>query len=150
MCGIAGTLTWRVPPDPCVVRCMADLMRHRGPDAGGVVTRGPMVLGHRRLSIIDLSEANNQPLADHGGRLWVVFNGEIYNLRELGRELIGQGARFRTAGDTEVILEAYKQWGVECLSGSTGCSPSPSGMSPDVDFLWRATDSARSRCTTGG
>ena len=109
MCGIAGTLTWRVPPDACVVRRMADVMRHRGPDAGGVVTRGPLALGHRRLSIIDLSAANNQPLADHGGRVWISFNGEIYNYRQLRREFIGHGARFRTAGDTEVILEAYNR-----------------------------------------
>ena len=120
MCGIAGTLTWHAPPDPCVVRRMADRLRHRGPDAEGVWSRGPIALGHRRLSIIDLSEANNQPLADLTGAFWLVFNGEIYNFQALRKELSDSGACFRTAGDSEVILEAYKRWGVECLQRFNG------------------------------
>ena len=84
---------------------------HRGPDSSGVTTCGPLTLGHRRLAIIDLSPAGNQPLSDHTGQFWIVFNGEIYNFLELRRELTALGARFRTRTDTEVILEAYKQWG---------------------------------------
>ena len=84
---------------------------HRGPDAQGVVTRMHVGLVHRRLAVIDLDCTSNQPMADGSGRYWIVYNGEIYNYRELRAELEGLGARFRTRSDTEVILEAYKRWG---------------------------------------
>jgi asparagine synthase (glutamine-hydrolysing) len=78
------------------------------------------VLGHRRLSILDLSEAGHQPMASHDGRYWVVFNGEIYNYLELRRELESLGSRFRTESDTEVLLEAYARWGAGALPKFTG------------------------------
>lgn len=103
-----------------MVRRMTDTIRHRGPDAGGTRALGPVVLGHRRLSIIDLATSNDQPLADWEGRVWIAFNGEIYNFRRVRAELEGMGHRFRTHGDTEVILEAWKAWGPECLGRLEG------------------------------
>jgi len=120
MCGICGWLSWEREPDATVVRAMTDTLVHRGPDAGGVKALGPVVLGHRRLSIIDLAATNDQPLADHEGRAWIAFNGEIYNFKRVRRELEALGHRFRTQGDTEVILEAWKRWGVACLERLEG------------------------------
>lgn len=120
MCGICGWLSWEQPPDEGVVRAMSDTIAHRGPDAGGVRSFGPVVLGHRRLSIIDLAATNDQPLADHEGRAWIAFNGEIYNFQRVKSELAGLGHRFRTQGDTEVILEAWKRWGPSCLERLEG------------------------------
>ncbi|MEW6267164.1 MAG: asparagine synthase (glutamine-hydrolyzing) [Thermodesulfobacteriota bacterium] len=120
MCGIAGWLSWEEPPRSEVVADMSEAMSHRGPDARGLVGLGPLVLGHCRLSVIDVSPANNQPLFDHGGRLVIVFNGEIYNFPEIRADLESRGARFRTSGDTEVVLEAYRQWGVDCLARFNG------------------------------
>jgi asparagine synthase (glutamine-hydrolysing) len=120
VCGIAGILDWAAAPDAAIVWAMTDRLAHRGPDASGVVALGPLVLGHRRLSVIDVSQANNQPLYDRSGSLVIAFNGEIYNFREIRRELEQAGARFQTNGDTEVILEAYKVWGERCLDRFNG------------------------------
>jgi asparagine synthase (glutamine-hydrolysing) len=120
MCGIAGLLSWGAPPDAGAVAAMIERLAHRGPDAKGVVTLGPLVLGHRRLSVIDTAESNNQPLFDQSGELVIAFNGEIYNYRELRRHLEGAGAVFRTQGDTEVVLEAYRHWGLDCLARFNG------------------------------
>lgn len=120
MCGIAGWLSWASPPDAEIVVGMRDALEHRGPDAAGVVALGPVVLGHRRLSVIDVAPTNNQPLADRSGGCWIVYNGEVYNYRELRRELQNLGSVFMTHGDTEVILEAYKQFGTECVQRLNG------------------------------
>src|SRR5579864_1650333 len=120
MCGITGVLRWQQPTETPVLQRMTDALCHRGPDAQGFLQQGPISLGHRRLSIIDLSEAANQPLSDHTGQYTVVFNGEIYNYREVRAELLQQGSRFLTQGDTEVIVEAYKAWGVGCLQRLNG------------------------------
>lgn len=120
MCGICGWLSWERDPDPGIVRAMSETIVHRGPDAGGVKALGPVVLGHRRLSIIDLAASNDQPLADHEGRAWIAFNGEIYNFKRVRSELEGLGHRFRTQGDTEVILEAWKRWGPACVERLEG------------------------------
>lgn len=111
MCGISGQLRWSAPPDLDLVMRMTASLAHRGPDGTGVQQLGPAVLGHRRLAIIDLSDAALQPMTDHSGTLSIVFNGEIYNYRELRSELTALGASFRTRSDTEVILAAYEQWG---------------------------------------
>jgi asparagine synthase (glutamine-hydrolysing) len=109
MCGIWFSLGF--PPDPARL----DIVAHRGPDGNGwrefAGTAGPVALGHRRLSIIDLSEAAAQPMAYAAGRYWVTYNGEIYNYLELRDELIGLGHAFRTYSDTEVLLAAYAAWG---------------------------------------
>jgi asparagine synthase (glutamine-hydrolysing) len=120
MCGIAGILSWERAVDASVLGTMTDRLAHRGPDAGGVWTDGPIGLGHRRLSIIDTSAANNQPLWDAASELVIAFNGEIYNFAELRRELMDLGATFRTHGDTEVILAAYRYWGEGCVERLNG------------------------------
>ncbi|MFN4114438.1 MAG: XrtA/PEP-CTERM system amidotransferase [Sphingomonadaceae bacterium] len=116
MCGIAGIFHCGTikPVDPRRVEAMTDALIHRGPDGGGVWTAPGVGLGHRRLSIIDVA-GSPQPMHSPDGRAVIVFNGEIYNFRELRRELEGEGARFRTDGDTEVILAAWQRWGADCL-----------------------------------
>ncbi|MEL6531210.1 MAG: XrtA/PEP-CTERM system amidotransferase [Pseudomonadota bacterium] len=116
MCGIAGIFHAETPKpvDPVRVERMCDAMVHRGPDGSGVWTAPGVGLGHRRLSIIDL-EGSPQPMLSADGRAVIVFNGEIYNFRELRSELKKDGARFQTEGDTEVILAAWRRWGVDCL-----------------------------------
>jgi asparagine synthase (glutamine-hydrolysing) len=117
MCGIAGIFHCGTikPVDPARVERMCDALAHRGPDGSGVWTAPGVGLGHRRLSIIDLA-GSPQPMPSVDGRAVIVFNGEIYNFRELRRELQALGAQFRTQGDTETILAAWQQWGPECLS----------------------------------
>jgi len=94
--------------------------RHRGPDDAGVWADAMCALGHRRLSIIDLSPAGRNPLSNDKGNIWITFNGEIYNFQELRSELEGLGYRFRTRTDTEVIIYAYERWGVDCLGRLRG------------------------------
>ncbi|MGE5722961.1 MAG: XrtA/PEP-CTERM system amidotransferase [Sphingomonadales bacterium] len=117
MCGIAGIFHPQTPKpvDPARVRAMCDVLAHRGPDGGGIWSAPGVALGHRRLSIIDL-EGGAQPMASADGRAVVTFNGEIYNFRELRAELEVRGHRFVTDSDTEVILAAWRQWGIDCLS----------------------------------
>jgi asparagine synthase (glutamine-hydrolysing) len=116
MCGIAGIFHCGTikPVDPLRVERMCDALVHRGPDDSGVWTARGVGLGFRRLAIIDLA-GSPQPMHSADERAVLVFNGEIYNFRELRRELEQLGAQFRTDGDGEVILAAYQQWGVECL-----------------------------------
>jgi asparagine synthase (glutamine-hydrolysing) len=120
MCGIAGILDWRSTTAPDSLSRMIAALAHRGPDAEAVLCRPPIALGHRRLAVIDLSCAANQPMADETGQFLIVYNGELYNFRELRRELETAGTRFRTESDTEVLLEAYKRWDVGCLTRLNG------------------------------
>lgn len=90
-------------------------LQHRGPDASGHWSSGCCSLGHRRLSILDLSAAGNQPMSNEDGALWLTFNGEIYNFRELRRELQAAGHQFSSDSDSEVILHGYEEWGIDCL-----------------------------------
>lgn len=117
MCGIVGGAQAGVGLDPRVLEGMRDLLVHRGPDdAGAWCPPGAGVgLGHRRLSIIDLSPGGHQPMEDASGGLQLVFNGEIYNFRALREELAAGGQAFRTSSDTEVVLAAYRRWGTECV-----------------------------------
>jgi asparagine synthase (glutamine-hydrolysing) len=121
MCGIAGIVHIETPKpvDPARVERMCDAMVHRGPDGAGVWTGPGIGLGHRRLSIIDLA-GSPQPMHSHDGRAVIVFNGEIYNFRELRTELEQAGFTFRTSGDTEVILAAWQRWGTGCLDRLDG------------------------------
>lgn len=116
MCGIAGIFHHGTPKpvDPTRVERMCDALVHRGPDGSGVWTAPGVGLGHRRLSIIDLA-GSPQPMASADGRAVLSFNGEIYNYRALRRELQELGARFKTDGDSEVILAAWQRWGPDCL-----------------------------------
>lgn len=121
MCGILGVASAMSPVDSRQIALMLDTLRHRGPDDSGEWSSGDGVeLGHRRLAIIDLSPAGHQPMADGSGTLHVTFNGEIYNYRDLRRELAGRGHPFHTASDTEVLLAAYRQWGTRCVERLNG------------------------------
>src|SRR3954462_4191911 len=120
MCGIAGAIGARSPAIAGTVRRASECQRLRGPDSSGEWPSGGAegpgaFLAFRRLKIIDLSPLSDQPMVDPATGNVLVFNGEIYNFRELRRELEGLGHSFRSSGDTEVILKSYAQWGEGCL-----------------------------------
>ncbi|HUA38731.1 MAG TPA: asparagine synthase (glutamine-hydrolyzing) [Candidatus Sulfopaludibacter sp.] len=121
MCGICGQvkIASDEPVDQEIIRRMTQTMVHRGPDDQGYFFDRSLGFGFRRLSIIDLS-GGHQPMSDAEESVWVVFNGEIYNYKELRVELEAHGHRFRTNSDTEVILHGYKQWGVEVFNHLNG------------------------------
>lgn len=116
MCGICG-FTWK---DEDLVDRMTQQMRHRGPDQQGVHCEDGISLGHRRLSIIDLSELGRQPMTNEDDTIRMAFNGEIYNFQELRPELEAKGHTFRSRTDSEVIIHAYEEYGVDCLSKLQG------------------------------
>ncbi len=115
MCGICGEIRFKggAMASGAAIERMADAMARRGPDGGGIVLRGRVGFGHRRLKIIDLSEASAQPFVDTHLGMTIAFNGCIYNYPELRTELEGKGHRFASRGDTEVILKAWAEWGPE-------------------------------------
>src|ERR1044071_6974585 len=124
MCGIAGLI--EQSPE-ARIGAMLQAIEHRGRDDEGVWTSPPVndagqriSFGHRRLSIIDISSAGHQPMLSHDSRFVVILNGEIYNYRELREELIAKGHHFRTQTDTEVLLEAWAEWGEGCLDRLNG------------------------------
>ena len=140
MCGIAGI--WNFDEgavEPAQLALITNLQHHRGPDDLGYVwfdkqgqvigwgrdlqalnTKGPLAFGHRRLSIIDLDETGRQPMSYANGRYWICYNGEIYNYLELREQLKSLGYRFVSTSDTEVILAAYRHWGVDCVKRFNG------------------------------
>ena len=122
MCAIVGIASATEPVDVRLLERMRDVMTHRGPDDCGlrVSPDGSVGLGHRRLAIIDLSPGGHQPMSSADAAVSITFNGEIYNYRELRTELEAEGHRFRSASDTEVLLAAYRQWDLDCLSRLTG------------------------------
>ena len=120
MCGITGL--WNLngkPVDADVIGAMTESLVYRGPDGSGTYVDGPLALGHRRLSIIDL-EGGHQPMTFDRGSLWITFNGEIFNYVELREDLAKKGYNFATRSDTEVILAAYREYGVECVKRMNG------------------------------
>lgn len=120
MCAISGIFhSGGSAIDVEVLRRMTDAMSHRGPDGSGLFADGPIGLGHRRLSIIDL-DGGGQPMTNEDDTLQIVFNGEIYNFIELRSELGAAGHRFKTRSDTEVIVHAYEQWGDDCVRHFNG------------------------------
>src|SRR5688572_28430341 len=121
MCGIAGRFNFdpALAVDRETLAAMTSSIAHRGPDAEGFHVGRGIGLGHRRLSIIDLT-TGAQPLANEDSTIWVVFNGEIYNFPGLRAELERSGHRFRTNTDTEVIVHAYEQWGDACVERFRG------------------------------
>ncbi len=112
MCGICGYLGF---DDPALLQKMTEALAHRGPDDAGTFASAGVGLGHRRLSIIDLSAAARQPMANEDGTVWVTFNGEIYNFGDLRPELEAAGHRFQSRTDTEVLVHGYEAWGAEGL-----------------------------------
>jgi asparagine synthase (glutamine-hydrolysing) len=118
MCGISGYFSRTSYPET-VLAGMTGRLTHRGPDAAGYYHDGPVALGHRRLSVIDI-EASTQPMSTPDGELTIVFNGEIYNFPALRTELEQRGHRFRTHGDTETLLYAYREWGMAMLDHLQG------------------------------
>lgn len=121
MCGIAGFLHFEQqrPAEYTTIKRMAEVIAHRGPDGEGFYVTGPLAMGHRRLSIIDL-KTGDQPMFSKDKRLAIVYNGEIYNYIELREELSSLGHVFKTDSDTEVILNAYSQWGEDCQQRFNG------------------------------
>ncbi|MSR65478.1 MAG: asparagine synthase (glutamine-hydrolyzing) [Verrucomicrobiae bacterium] len=123
MCGILGWIK-QGRGDERIFQRAIDLIRHRGPDDGGIEcfrdTKWETRLGHRRLSILDLSPLGHQPMSDDSGRYWIVFNGEIYNFKEVRKDLEARGYRFRSSCDTEILLYAYRHWGPSCLERLNG------------------------------
>jgi len=121
MCGICGKLAFdnQATISPSLVKAMADTIRHRGPDDEGYYVSGPVGLGFRRLSIIDL-KSGHQPLSNEDGSIWIVFNGEIYNYQDLRAFLLEKGHVFKTRTDTEVIVHLYEEFGPACLEKLRG------------------------------
>ena len=120
MCGICGEVTFDGSIAGSSLAAMIRQMQPRGPDAGGTFSQNRVALGHRRLAIIDLAAASQQPMIDPELGLAIVFNGCIYNFRELRSELTAKGYRFFSQGDTEVILKAYAEWGSRCVERFNG------------------------------
>lgn len=121
MCGIAGILNLDgSPSDQAVARHMAETLAHRGPDGSGEWAEGPLAFGHRRLAILDLSPAGDQPMTTPDGRFVITYNGEVFNFRELREELRAAGLQFRSGTDTEVVLQAFAEWGTDAISRFNG------------------------------
>src|SRR5215472_13538232 len=121
MCGIAGKVNFDrgEPVEREMIVHMARSIAHRGPDDEGFFISGPIGLGFRRLSIIDLA-GGHQPMSDKEETVWIIFNGEIYNYKELRAELRNKGHQFRTNSDTEVIVYGYKEWGTDVFNHLNG------------------------------
>ena len=119
MCGICGYVSRSGEPDPALVLRMMGRLAHRGPDGSGYYRDEQAALGHTRLAIIDAA-GGVQPLSNEDGRVWITFNGEIFNYVELAAELKALGHRFKTASDTEVVIHAWEQWGSGCFPRFNG------------------------------
>ncbi|MCL4258038.1 MAG: asparagine synthase (glutamine-hydrolyzing) [Anaerolineales bacterium] len=120
MCGLTGAFYLTGSPQREVIERMTTALSHRGPDAAGYKFFDQIAFGHRRLSIIDLSDRGLEPLPNEDKTVWVVFNGEIYNFRALRSELIAKGHQFFSATDTEVIVHAYEEWGIDAIKHFVG------------------------------
>jgi asparagine synthase (glutamine-hydrolysing) len=120
MCGICGEIAFGGSPDLEGLSRTTDALQSRGPDASGLFAQGCLAFGHRRLSILDLSAASQQPMVDSELGLGIVFNGCIYNFRDIRSQLLKQGYRFFSEGDTEVILKSYHAWGKQCVQRFKG------------------------------
>src|SRR5579875_1170814 len=119
MCGIAGcVVTSGASPAIAPLEAMRDAMRHRGPDDAGITVVGNVGLVHTRLSIVDVSDRAHQPMVHPNGRVWLSYNGEIFNHRSLRAELPGD--KFMSTGDTETLLHAVARWGIDVLPRLNG------------------------------
>lgn len=175
MCGICG-FTHAQPEDAQVLKNMCDIMAHRGPDGEGAYLANGIALGHRRLSLIDLEggyqpmvrksnhhvselisagqalstnkKPNDIPVVSQNGEYAIVFNGEIYNYRDLAAVLKAEGWVLKTTSDTEVLLTGYIAWGEKCWIAFVACSPSRSGTSRSRSCSVHAISSASNLSTT--
>ncbi|HPD26375.1 MAG TPA: asparagine synthetase B, partial [Candidatus Marinimicrobia bacterium] len=121
MCGICGIYHHgKIEVSPAEICRMRDFMIERGPDSSGYELLPEIALGHRRLKIIDLSDAATQPMTNADRSIWTVFNGAIYNYRELRQELLAVGYHFKSNSDTEVLLQGYAEWGTDLFQKITG------------------------------
>ena len=120
MCGIAGLITWQDAQGATRVRRMTDALAHRGPDDSGVAAHEGVFLGHRRLSIIDLSPNGHQPMANADGSVWLVYNGELYGTESLHQWLVGRGYEYRSHSDTEDLLHLYEERGIALFPDING------------------------------
>src|SRR3989337_1864962 len=117
MCGIVGLCSLNKRTDKTVLTSMRDALTHRGPDDAGIYfdQECNVGLGHRRLSVLDLSSFGHQPMSNDNGSIWITYNGEVYNYREIREELIKKGYNFKSDSDTEVVIKAYEEWGIDCV-----------------------------------
>jgi asparagine synthase (glutamine-hydrolysing) len=121
MCGIAGIYNFNAEPvASAAIERMTQVIRQRGPDDHGIWAQGEIGLGNRRLSILDLSADGHQPMSDETGTIWVAYNGEIYNYRQINEELKRRGHRFKSRSDTETIIHAYQEYGEDCVEHFNG------------------------------
>lgn len=121
MCGIAGFINRNgQPASPTIIKAMTDAIEHRGPDGEGCWTEEHVGIGHRRLAIIDLTPAGHQPMMSANNRYVISYNGEVYNFKQLRIELEAKGHWFHSQTDTEVVLNAWAEWGVDCVSRFNG------------------------------
>ena len=121
MCGIAGILHLDgAPASSEVLKKMTDAIAYRGPDGEGQWVDGSVGLGHRRLAIIDLSDAGSQPMVSADGRYLLSYNGEVYNFKDLRSELNAAGYSFKSKTDSEVVLHAFAKWGPKCVHRFNG------------------------------
>jgi len=121
MCGIVGIYNLKeTPVDRFLLQKMADTLHHRGPDDGAIYINKNVGLGHKRLSVIDVSPAGRQPMTNEDKTLWVVFNGEIYNFQEIKKDLERRGHKFSSKTDSEVILHSFEEWGHQCVKKFDG------------------------------
>ena len=154
MCGIVGILVRNTHIAPELLEQATRSLAHRGPDDSGTIllretnSEIEIGLGHRRLAILDLSPLGHQPMHDPTTGNWIVFNGEIYNFRELRAELEKAGAEFKSHSDTEVVLAAYRVWGESFLTRLGGMFALLSGMRHESGFYSPAIPWASSRSTT--
>ena len=119
MCGINGLIFKNSSVDEKKILSMNELISHRGPDQSGYIKHNNLLLGHTRLSILDTSKKGFQPMTADG-RFWIIYNGEVYNYKEIKKELINKNYKFFSETDTEVVLNAYKEWGVESFNKFNG------------------------------
>ena len=120
MCGIVGVWDFKNRIDKDILKRMRDLLKHRGPDDKGIYIDNHIGVAHRRLSIIDLTKAGHQPMSNENNSIWITYNGEIYNFKELRKYLKKKGHRFKSNTDTEVVIHAYEEYGFDCLKKFNG------------------------------
>ena len=117
MCGIVGFCNCSEKVDKAILTSMRDALTHRGPDDAGIYVDedNNVGLGHRRLSILDLSSLGHQPMSNENGSIWITYNGEVYNFKEIREELKQGGYNFKSNSDTEVVVKSYEEWGIDCV-----------------------------------